>query len=95
VVDDPSLPDWIQPGSLATISALEQLRAEPTLDWSFLALTVGLDPGERTGKFRLGGYALLVDASAKSHISLQDFALAVIDELDHPAHIRKRFTVGY
>jgi len=95
VVDDPSLPAWIKPGSLATINALEQLRAEPTLDWSFLAPSAELHPGERTGKFRLGGDELLVDASGKSHISLQDFAVAMIDELDHPAHIRKRFTVGY
>ena len=95
VVDDPSLPDWIKPGSLATINALEQLRNEPTLDWSFLAPSAELHPGQRTGHFRLGGDALLVDASGKSHISLEDFAVAMIDELEHPAHIRERFTVGY
>jgi uncharacterized protein len=95
VVDDPSLPDWIKPGSLATINALEQLRSEPTLDWSFLAPSAELHPGQRTGHFRLGGDELLVDASGKSHISLEDFAVAMIDELDHPSHLRQRFTVGY
>jgi len=51
--------------------------------------------GERTGKFRLGGAQLLADASGKSWISVEDFAVAMIDELEHPAHVRQRFTVGY
>ena len=95
VVDDPNLPDWIRPGSLATIDALEQLRKEPELEWSFLAPSAEMKPGSRTGKYRLGGDDLLVDANGKSHISLEDFAAAMIDELEHPAHIRHRFTVGY
>jgi uncharacterized protein len=95
VVDDPNLPDWVKPGSLATIDALEQLRKEPELDWSFLAPSAEMKPGERTGKFRLGGDELLVDTNGKSHISLEDFAVAMIDELEHPAHVRQRFTVGY
>ena len=95
VVDDPNLPDWIRPGSLATIDALEQLRKEPELEWSFLAPSAEMKPGSRTGKYRLGGDDLLVDANGKSHISVEDFAAAMIDELEHPAHVRHRFTVGY
>ena len=95
VVDDPNLPDWIRPGSLATIDALEQLRKEPELEWSFLAPSAEMKPGSRTGKYRLGGDDLLVDANGKSHISLEDFAAAMIDELENPAHVRHRFTVGY
>ena len=95
VVDDPHLPDWIRPGSLATIDALEQLRKEPELEWSFLAPSAEMKPGSRTGKYRLGGDDLLVDANGKSHISLEDFAAAMIDELENPAHVRHRFTVGY
>jgi putative NADH-flavin reductase len=95
VVDDPNLPDWIRPGSLATIDALEQLRQEPALDWSFLAPSAEMKPGRRTGKYRLGGDQLLVDVNARSHISLEDFAAAMIDELEQPAHVRQRFTVGY
>ena len=95
VVDDPHLPDWIRPGSLATIDALEQLRKEPELEWSFLAPSAEMKPGSRTGKYRLGGDDLLVDANGKSHISVEDFAAAMIDELEHPAHVRHRFTVGY
>jgi putative NADH-flavin reductase len=95
LVDSPDMPDWVRPGSLATTEALEQLRRQPQLDWSFLAPSANMHPGERTGKFRLGGDQLLVDADGKSEISVQDFAVAMIDELERPAHIRRRFTVGY
>ena len=94
-MDSPDLPDWVRPGSLATINALDQLGKEPDLEWTFLAPSAELKPGERTGKFRLGGSQLLVDAAGHSEISVQDFAVAMIDELEHPAHLRKRFTVGY
>ena len=95
VVDDPALPDWVRPGSLATINALEQLRKEPDLEWTFLAPSAEMKPGERTGKFRLGGDQLLVDSAGHSRISVQDFAVAMIDELERPLHLRKRFTAGY
>jgi len=94
-VDMPDMPDWVRPGSLATIDALASLRKEPTLDWSFLAPSANMHPGERTGKFRLGGDRMLVGANGKSEISVQDYAVAMIDELEHPAHVRQRFTVGY
>lgn len=95
VVDNPGMPDWVKPGSLATINALDQLHKEPELDWSFLAPAQTLKPGERTGKFRTGGGQLLIDAEGISEISLQDFALAMVNELEHATHIRQRFTVGY
>ena len=95
VIDNPDMPDWVRPGSLATINALEQLRKEPELEWSFLAPSAEMQPGQRTGKFRLGTDLLLVDAGGKSHVSVQDYAVAMIDELEHPMHIRQRFTVGY
>ncbi len=94
-IDTPDFPDWIKPGSRATSEALEQLRKAPDLEWSFLAPSATLEPGQRTGKFRLGGDRLLVDAKGESRISVQDFAVAMIDELEHPAHVRQRFTVGY
>jgi putative NADH-flavin reductase len=77
------------------MDALEQLRQEPELEWSFLAPSAELKTGERTGKFRLGRDQLLVDANGKSTISVQDYAVAMIDELEKPTHIRQRFTVGY
>lgn len=95
VIDSPDMPDWVKPGSLATINALEQLRKEPELEWSFLAPSATLKPGQRTGKFRLGNDQLLVDTAGHSEISVQDYAVAMIDELERPAHVRRRFTVGY
>jgi len=94
-VDSPDLPSWVRPGSLATIDALDQLRKEPELEWSYLSPSAELKPGQRTGKFRLGNDQLLVDSTGKSEISVQDYAVAMIDELERPAHVRRRFTVGY
>lgn len=95
VVDNPDMPAWVRPGSLATMNALEQLRREPQLDWSYLSPSAEMRSGQRTGHFRLGGDRLLTDANGKSEISVQDYAIAMIDELETPAHIRRRFTVGY
>ena len=71
------------------------LRKESSLDWSYLSPSADLSPGQRTGKFRLGKDQLLTDANGKSHISTQDYAMAMIDEVEQPRHIRQRFTVGY
>lgn len=95
LVDAPDFPARVRPGSLATIDALEQLRKEAALEWSVLAPSAELKPGARTGKFRLGRDQLLVDAHGASTISVQDFAMAMIDELERPSHTRQRFTVGY
>lgn len=94
-IDTPDVPDWIKPGSRATIEALEALRKEPELEWSFLAPAAALEPGQRTGKFRLGGDQLLVDEKGESRISVQDYAVAMIDELEEPKHVRQRFSVAY
>jgi hypothetical protein len=95
VIDAPDFPAAIKPGSLATIEALDQLRHESALDWSYLSPSANMTSGARTGQFRLGGDQLLVDSCGHSKISVQDYAVAMIDELEHPAHIRQRFTVGY
>jgi hypothetical protein len=95
LVDSPDMPPWVKPGALATINALDQLREEPELEWSYLSPSADLTPGQRTGKFRLGNDQLLVDATGQSKISVQDYAVAMIDELERPAHVRQRFTAGY
>jgi putative NADH-flavin reductase len=71
------------------------LRNEKDLDWTMLSPSAMIAPGQRTGKFRLGKDQLLVKADGKSEISLEDYAVAMIDELEDPAHPRSRFTVGY
>ena len=95
VVDSPDMPLWVKPGSLAMIDALDQLRKEPELEWSYLSPSADMKPGERTGQFRLGSDRLLVDATGQSTISVQDYAVAMIDELERPTHVRQRFTAGY
>jgi uncharacterized protein len=74
---------------------LDLLKAEKALDWTFLSPSALIQPGERTGKFRLGKDQLLVDANGNSAISAEDYAIALVDELEKPAHSRQRFTVGY
>jgi putative NADH-flavin reductase len=74
---------------------LDLLRAERELNWTFLSPSALFTAGERTGKFRLGTDQLLTAADGKSWISFEDFAVALADEIERPAHIRQRFTVGY
>jgi uncharacterized protein len=71
------------------------LRQEKELNWTFMSPSALFTAGERTGKFRLGTDHLLTGADGKSWISFEDYAVALADEIEHPAHIRKRFTVGY
>lgn len=74
---------------------LDLLKGESELDWTFLSPSALIQPGERTGRFRLGRDQLLVDAQGKSAISAEDYAIALVDELEKPTHSRQRFTVGY
>lgn len=74
---------------------LDLLKGEAGLDWTFLSPSALIEPGERTGQFRLGKDQLLVDDKGQSRISAEDYAIALIDELEKPAHSRQRFTVGY
>lgn len=94
-VDLPEFPAEYKQGALATREALNLLRNEPSLNWSFLSPSADLFPGQRTGKFRLGMDQLLMDAKGGSRISVEDYAMAMIDEVEKPKHIRRRFTVGY
>ena len=74
---------------------LDLLRAEKELNWTFLSPSALFTAGERTGRFRLGTEQLLTAEDGKSWISFEDFAVALADEIERPAHIRQRFTVGY
>ena len=74
---------------------LDLLARENALNWTFLSPSALFVAGERTGKFRLGTDQLLADASGKSWISFADYAIALADEIEQPAHPRQRFTVGY
>ncbi|KJC62550.1 3-beta hydroxysteroid dehydrogenase [Bradyrhizobium sp. LTSPM299] len=74
---------------------LDLLRQEKDLNWTFLSPSALFVDGERTGKFRLGTDQLLTAMDGKSWISFEDFAVALADEIERPAHLRQRFTVGY
>lgn len=76
---------------------LNFLTKEHDLDWVFFSPAGAFEEkGERTGKFRLGKDDLIVDpATGTSHISVQDYAVAMVDELEKPAHHMERFTIGY
>jgi putative NADH-flavin reductase len=88
-------PEDIKGGVLATRETLYILEKEKELEWTFLSPPQKLDPGERMGHYRVGKGQLLKDKNGESKISTQDYAVAMIDELEHPKHIRERFTVAY
>jgi len=93
--DTPEFPPQFQGGARATAQIKELLKAEKDLDWTFLCPSTSIFPGERTGKFRLGGDALLIGDDGQSRISVEDYAVAMIDEVENPKHTGHRFTVGY
>lgn len=96
VVDSGAIPEAIMGGvkSLGEFY-LNTLMNEHDIDWVFFSPAGSLEPGERTGKFRLGKDDLIVDANGNSHISVEDYAMAMVDELEKPAHHLERFTIGY
>jgi uncharacterized protein len=93
--DTPEFPAAYQGGARATAQIKDLLKAEKDLEWTFLCPSTSITPGERTGKFRLAGDQLLIGADGQSRISVEDYAVAMIDELENPKHTRQRFTVGY
>jgi hypothetical protein len=94
LIDSGHLPEEYRAIAIAHRDALNILR-ESDLDWTSLSPAAFIQPGERTGKFRLGGDSLLADAQGNSKISAEDYATALVDELEQPKHIRQRFTVAY
>lgn len=95
LIDTEGFPDFIKVEAEPARQALARIGREQGLDWTFLSPSVFFGPGERTGQFRLGKDDLLSDAEGKSHISYEDYAVALLDEIERPQHSRQRFTVGY
>jgi hypothetical protein len=94
LIDTPQFPAEYKTEAGKGGEFLELLRKDKALEWTFLSPSAIIAPGERTGKFRLGKDQLLTNDKG-SHISWEDYAIAAVDELEKPAHIRERFTVGY
>jgi len=95
LLDTASFPENIKGGVLATKEVLYMLRKEKELEWTFLSPPASIAAGERTGHYRVGKDQLLKNKEGESKISTQDYAIAMLDELEHPQHIRERFTVAY
>ena len=96
VVDSGAIPAEIMGGAKSLGEFyLNTLCNEKEIDWVFFSPAGSLEPGKRTGKFRLGKDDLIVDETGKSHISVGDYALAMADELEQANHHRERFTIGY
>lgn len=94
LIDTPQFPAAYKAEAAKGGEFLDLLRKDRDLDWTFLSPSAVIGPGERTGKFRLGKDQLLTNDKGSS-ISWEDYAIAAVDELEKPAHIRERFTVGY
>ena len=94
LIDTPEFPAAYKAEAAKGGEFLDLLRKDKDLDWTFLSPSAVIAPGERTGKFRLGKDQLLATDKGSS-ISWEDYAIAAVDELEKPAHIRERFTVGY
>ncbi|MDD6209600.1 MAG: NAD(P)-dependent oxidoreductase [Bacteroidales bacterium] len=96
LVESGKIPEAILPGVKAMAVILYDLQInENELDWVFFSPAGELSPGPKTGKYRLGKDNLIINAKGESLISLGDYAMEMINELDHPKRHRSRFTIGY
>jgi len=98
LIDTPQFPAEWKPGALAARDYLNILKMENELDWTYLSPAIEMNPGtkhERRGTYRTGLENPVFDANNKSITSVEDLAVAIVDEVENPKHIRARFTVGY
>ena len=95
LVTTPGFPAQYKAEAEKGAAFLDLLRLQKDLNWTFLSPSALFIEGERTGKFRLGTDQLLTAPDGESSISFEDFAVALADEIERPAHPRARFTVGY
>jgi len=94
LVDTPSFPPAWMGIAQAHRDVLPVLK-EADLDWTYFSPAALIEPGHRTGTFRLGGTRLVANDHGESRISAEDYAIALVDELEHPHHLRQQFTAAY
>jgi len=96
IMDSGLIPESYLPAvrALADVYLID-LTAEKSIDWVFFSPAGIIEPGQRTGKFRLGKDDMIVNEKGESKISVQDYAVAMIDEVEKPSHHKERFTIGY
>ncbi|MCQ4084983.1 NAD(P)H-binding protein [Streptomyces sp. RB6PN25] len=95
LVDSPGFPDAYKGEALAHREVLTLFRGVDDLDWTYLSPAAEIAPGERTGVFRTGGDQLLADAEGHSRISAEDYAVALVDEVEKGEAVHRRITVAY
>jgi len=96
VMDTGAIPESFIPAVEALAGVFYGLqKEEKEIDWAFFSPAGNIAPGERTGKFRMGKDNLIVDPKGESHISVEDYAVAMLNEVEAPEHHRERFTIGY
>lgn len=95
LVDSPEFPAEYKEGALGARQALNELKTEDELEWSFVSPAILLVPGEATGHFRLGKDSPVFDDKGESKITVGDLAVAILDEAEQGKHIRQRFTAAY
>ncbi|MGA8355989.1 MAG: NAD(P)H-binding protein, partial [Xanthobacteraceae bacterium] len=83
------------PSSKPAMIALEKLRRVDDFNWTAISPPTSIKPGVRTGNYRVGTDTMVVDTADNGHISREDFAVAILDEIENPKHVGRRFTVGY
>ncbi|HTL89627.1 MAG TPA: NAD(P)-dependent oxidoreductase [Leptolyngbya sp.] len=94
LVDTPDFPEIYRPASLAHCEALDIYKT-CDLDWTFISPAAFFEPGERTGQYRIGTDQLLVDTRGKSQISAEDYAIALLDEVERCHFLRRQITFAY
>ncbi|MGA4541004.1 NAD(P)-dependent oxidoreductase [Uniformispora flossi] len=94
LVDQPGFPAAYRPEALAHRAVLALYRTVDDLDWTLVSPAPEIAPGERTGKYRIGGDDLLPGVGHHTRISAEDFAVAVLDELEGDGHPRRRISVA-
>ncbi|WXL25148.1 NAD(P)-dependent oxidoreductase [Ectopseudomonas mendocina] len=95
LLDTPDFPAAYREGAEGARQALNMIQQEHNLAWTLISPPALLTPGERTGNFRLGGDHLLMNGEQPASITVADLAVAIVDELERPHHLRQRFTAGY
>lgn len=93
VVDTPDFPDFVKPTALNQAKNLSILQASQDLKWTFISPSAEFAIGSRSGSYQKGKDNLLVNSAGRSYVSYEDYAVAVVDEIENPKHIKERFTV--
>ncbi len=94
VLETPGFPDIYLPTATNQGEALKLYLAEDHLDWTFISPSAEIEPGERTGQYQAGKDHLLANKEGRSYISMEDYAVALLDEIEEPKHRKERFTVA-